>query len=189
MKNNQGPPSREAKNIGPRGPIMQGTTLALGCSHTYGWAVEAQDTWAYKLGAVNHGVFGVSSDYVARMLPELARLYGTKTLYVLWPDWSRFEYEKDGKYFQSMPMDSDRIYFMEMATDQWLQENFQRQVNQVRSYCAANDIQLHDMTLYDLIPYIDHADRWPLASDGWHYSSVWHDWVADIFRKRANGIS
>jgi hypothetical protein len=42
------------------------------------------------------------------------------------------------------------------------------------------------MALYDLIPYIDHADRWPLSKLGHHYSPVWHQWVADIFKQKEN---
>ena len=73
---------------------------------------------------------------------------------------------------------------MKMATDKWLQENFEFQQQKIRQLCKDHSIKLIDMTLYDLIPFIDHADRWPLSKLGHHYSPVWHGWVADIFRKK-----
>ena len=75
---------------------------------------------------------------------------------------------------------------MEMATDDWLQDNFTKQQNSMKTYCTEHNIKLVDITLYDLIPYIDHADCWPLSKLGHHYSPLWHDWVADIFRKKEN---
>lgn len=156
--------------------------LAVGCSHTYGVGVDPQQAWPILLGAINCGVSGVSSDYIARNLPTLLEKYQPSIVYVLWPDWSRFEYIEHGEFKQSLATDSNRINFMATATDEWLQENFNKQVNTVKELCKG--IQLVDMTLYDLIPYIDHADRWPLASDGSHFNHEWHQWVADIFNEK-----
>ena len=52
----------------------------------------------------------------------------------------------------------------------------------MHDFCENNNIKLIDMTLYDLVPYIDHADVWPLSNLGHHYSPLWHSWVADIFK-------
>jgi hypothetical protein len=71
---------------------------------------------------------------------------------------------------------------MDTATDEWLHENFNKQVNTVKQLCK--DITLIDMTLYDLIPYMDHADRWPLSKLGHHYDHTWHQQVADIFNAK-----
>jgi hypothetical protein len=84
---------------------------------------------------------------------------------------------------QSLVTDRNRIKFMETATDEWLQENFNTQVAKVKQYCNSVNVKLIDITLYDLITYIDHADQWPLSKLGHHYSPVWHTWVADIFKK------
>lgn len=161
-------------------------SMAFGCSHTWGTGVEANETWAYQLGAKNFGVPGVSSDFIARTAPELVKEHAPTVLYILWPDWTRFEYIVGNTYYQSLPTDKNRIEFMEMATEEWLQENFVKQQNSIKTLCVEHNIKLVDMTLYDLIPYIDHADRWPLSKLGHHYSPVWHNWVSDIFRKKEN---
>ena len=71
-------------------------------------------------------------------------------------------------------------------TEEWLINNFSKRTELVRNFCKDNNIEIFDMTLYDLVPYIDHADVWPLSKLGHHYSPVWHSWVADIFRNSKN---
>ena len=75
---------------------------------------------------------------------------------------------------------------METATDGWLQNNYIKQISLAREICK--NIKLIEMTLYDLIPFIDHTDRWPVSKLGHHYSEVWHTWVADIFETKAEWI-
>lgn len=158
--------------------------LAFGCSHTYGTGVERHEAWPYLLGAENFGIQGCSTDLIARTAPALIEKHSPCVVYVLWPDWTRFEYTENGKVKQSLATDKNRIQFMETATDEWLRHNFDTKVKFVREFCSSAGIQLVDMTLYDLIPYIDHADRWPLSKLGHHYSPVWHQWVADIFKQK-----
>jgi hypothetical protein len=169
-----------------RNVIERSNCLAFGCSHTWGVGVEASETWAYLLGAKNFGVPGVSSDYIVRTAPDIIAANTPAKIYLLWPDWTRFEYQKNKVYQQSLPSHPDRIYFMKTATDKWLKENFELQQQRFRHLCNNNRIKLIEMTLYDLVPYIDHSDRWPLSKLGHHYSPVWHIWVADIFRKKEN---
>jgi hypothetical protein len=157
--------------------------LAFGCSHTYGRGVERDEAWPYLLGAKNYGVPGCSSDLIARTCPAIIAQHLPATVYILWPDWTRFEYTDNGRIMQSLVTDRNRIKFMETATDEWLQENFNTQVAKVKQYCNSVNVKLIDITLYDLITYIDHADQWPLSKLGHHYSPVWHTWVADIFKK------
>jgi hypothetical protein len=169
-----------------RNQIESSNSAAFGCSHTWGVGVECTETWSYLLGAKNFGVPGVSSDFVARTFPDIVKQHKPSIAYVLWPDWTRFEYLNESRYYQSLPTDSNRIEFMEMATDEWLQDNFTKQQDTVRNYCKEHRIKLVDITLYDLVPYFDNADRWPLSRLGHHYSPVWHTRVADIFRKKEN---
>ena len=159
----------------------------MGCSHTYGYCLEENQAWPYLLGAMNFGVPGVSSDYIARTLPELLVKHNPRIVYVLWPDWTRFEYSDRGEYKQSLPTDASRIHFMKTATDSWLHSNFLKQVNIVKDLCK--NIKLIELTLYDLIPIINHTDKWPKASDGSHNNEEWHRWVADIFRNEAEWIT
>jgi len=153
--------------------------IALGCSHTYGVGVERDEAWPHLLGATNYGVPSCSSDLVARTLPVILEKETPKIVYILWPDWTRFEYFKNEEWVQSISTDDDRILFMESHPEQWLHENFNKQVTIVCDLCK--DITLNMMTLYDLIPHIDHADQWPLSKLGHHYAPKWRQWVADIF--------
>jgi hypothetical protein len=161
-------------------------SIAVGCSHTVGVGVEPHEAWPNLLGAVNLGVGGCSADYIARNMPKYLTKYNPNLIYVLWPDWTRFEYFDQGQYYQSLPTDPNRIYFMETATDGWLQNNYIKQISLAREICK--NIKLIEMTLYDLIPFIDHTDRWPVSKLGHHYSEVWHTWVADIFETKAEWI-
>ncbi|CAB4138014.1 Radical_SAM domain containing protein [uncultured Caudovirales phage] len=158
--------------------------IAFGCSHTYGVGVEHNETWSYLLNAANFGQPAVSADFVVRNAPAVIEKYQPRTIYILWPDWTRFEYIQDSKYQQSLVTDRDRIKFMQSHPESWLLNNFQTQVKNMHDLCCTLNIQLIDMTLEDLIPYIDQADRWPVSKLGHHYSPVWHQWVADIFRKK-----
>lgn len=168
--------------IEPRHIFKHSNKLALGCSHTYGVGVEHNEAWPYLLGASNFGVPGHSADYLVRHAPDIINVYKPAVIYVLWPGWSRFEYKQNEIYYQSLPTDSDRINFMESHPDSWLLNNFQKQTQTLQLLCNSNNIQLIDLTLYDLISYIDHADRWPLSKLGHHYAPSWHQQVADIFK-------
>ena len=161
--------------------------LAFGCSHTYGTGVDPEQAWPSLLDAVNYGVPGCSSDLIARTISVELIKYAPDTVYVLWPDWTRFEYCQGNKFRQSLVTDSNRIYFMETATDEWLKNNFIKQMEIVKELCK--DIKLIDITLYDLIPFIDHADKWPLSKLGHHYNEQWHQWVANIFKNEAEWIT
>lgn len=162
--------------------------IALGCSHTYGTGVEKHEAWPALLGAENLGIEGISTDYIARNINKYLEQYKPSTVYILWPDWTRFEYTVGGGgHFQSLPTDKNRIHFMATATDEWLQNNFIEKRDQVIDACK--DIELIDMTLYDLHEYIDYPDRWPLSKLGHHYSEVWHQWVADLFNTKAKWIN
>lgn len=160
---------------------IQSTTVAFGCSHTWGVGVEQQQTWSHRLQAHNFGQGACSVDFIVRNAPMVLEKINPGTVYVLWPDWSRFEIVKNNIIYQSLPTDHDRIYYMEQHNETWLRENFRQKTSGFRNLCKERSIQLVDMTLYDLIPYIDHADRWPLSKLGHHYSPQWHQWVADIF--------
>lgn len=162
--------------------IQHSDAIAFGCSHTWGTGVEHNETWSYILNARNFGQGAASADFIARTAPDIIKSLRPTTVYVLWPEWSRFEITVQGKIRQSLPSDQDRIYFMESHNQAWCRENFKNQTNKFRDWCKNQQIRLVDITLYNLIPYIDHADRWPVSRLGHHYSPVWHQWVADIFK-------
>ena len=161
--------------------------IALGCSHTYGTGVEKHEAWPALLGAENLGIEGISIDYIARKINKCLEQYNPTTVYILWPNWTRFEYVVNGEYLQSTPNDSNRINLMKMATDEWLRNNFIVKRNQIITACK--DIELIDMTFFDLHEYIDYPDTWPISKLGHHYSEVWHQWVADLFNTKAKCIT
>jgi len=165
-----------------RNIVNSSDSLAFGCSHTWGVGVEDNETWPFHLGAINFGRGSASADFIIRIAPELLDKHNPITVYVLWPDWTRFDYIKNGVYNTSLPTDKNRIEFMKNHTDDWLKNNFHQQVKLMQEYCAARNIKLVDMSLYDLIPYIDHANMWPLSKLGHHYAPSWHQQVADIFQ-------
>ena len=164
-----------------RNAILDSDSLAFGCSHTWGVGVEYHEAWPYLLGAKNFGLGSASSDQVVRIARDLIPQHCPTIVYCLWPDWSRFEYQKNGVFYQSLPTDNDRIYFMDTHNDDWCRNNFANNLIQLKEICEQTHCRLIDMTLYDLIPYIDHADRWPLSKLGHHYSPTWYQWVAGIF--------
>ena len=83
-----------------RNLIKNSSIAAFGCSHTYGVGVAAEEAWPYILKAMNFGRGSSSIDAIARFIPEkLEENPEVDTVLLLAPDWSRFEYVKDGEYF------------------------------------------------------------------------------------------
>jgi len=164
-----------------RNIIADSDSLAFGCSHTWGVGVDPHEAWPYLLGAKNYGVGGASGDQVIRLASDIISKERPKIVYCLWPDWSRFEYAKNGKFYQSLPTDPNRIKFMATHDDDWCRWNFSKNLSDLKKICTEQNARLIDMTLYDLIPFIDHADRWPLSKLRHHYSPIWHEWVAELF--------
>lgn len=166
-----------------RNTIEQADSIGFGCSHTWGVGVEATQTWCHVLGAKNYGVRGVSADLIVRIARTIVPEELPKRVYCLWPDWSRFEYQLNCEYLQSLPTDKDRVLFMPTHDDAWCRANFAHNLDCMQQLCDQHGVELIGMTLYDLIPYIDHADRWPLSTLGHHYAPEWHQWVADLFAR------
>ena len=159
--------------------------LTFGCSHTWGDSNEQSDIWPERLAKklnlqlINLGQPGASVDYVHRIFSFAIKKFTPIAAFIYWPDWTRFEYTKDDKIYESLPSDSDRIYHMENATEEWLINNFKSKVNLIKE--ESKDIKLVHLSSYNLVPYMDHADRWPKAKDNSHNSPVWNQQLADIF--------
>lgn len=157
------------------------SSLAFGCSHTWGIGVEAHETWSYLLGAKNYGVAGTSADHLVRTAQQVIAAETPTVIFVLWPEWRRFEYIENNEYQQSLPSDNNRIKFMQTHDDAWCKHNFSNQVKKLHDICVDRHIKIVDMTLYDLPPYMDYPDRWPLSKLGHHYAPEWHKQVSDLF--------
>ena len=159
------------------------TNIAFGCSHTSGVGNLPEQSWPTLLGLVNYGSTGVSVDYIARICEPHIVEHKPRYVYILWPDWTRFEYERHGKINQSLPTDSNRIEFIE-RDETWLRKNWLISVCKVENICKKHNVTLVDLTLDNLANIIDHSDCWPPASDNSHYDYRWHQWVADLFKVR-----
>ena len=162
------------------------SNIAVGCSHTYGDGVEHNEAWPSLIGAKNCGIRGASINYIVRILPKIIINEQPSIVYALWPSWSRFEYIDNGNYKQSLPSDRNRIMFMDAWSESRLKENFNSSVETIRNLCKNQKVLLIDMTLEDLVPYIGPDDHWPLSKLGHHYGPIWHQWVAEIFKKKEN---
>ena len=168
-----------AMNYKPRTLISTSNWAAYGDSHTWGIGNNEQDTWAYKLGAVNYGYPGVSTDYVLRRVKETVKDY--EVAFFLWPDWTRFEI--DGE--QILPNTHPEHY--RDRDEAWLRQNRENKIVEIEQLCE--QLGVLDVSLYqdDLIHIIDHSDKWPIAESTRnnpkpHFNSQWHTWIADLFR-------
>jgi len=164
------------------------SNIAFGCSHTFGIGVEPHESWPALLELMNFGKPGVSVDFIARTCEARIIEHSPECVYILWPDWTRFEYERDGRMHQSLPTDKNRREFMDKDND-WLRKNWLIGVCKIEDICKQHSAQLICLKLDDLETIIDHQDRWPPASDGSHFGPQWHRWVADLFNVRKSFIS
>lgn len=153
--------------------------LAFGCSHTYGMGLaDRTKAWPSLLGAINYGLPGGSTDYIARTCEEKIIEHSPDIMYVLWPDWTRFEL--DGR--QINPMNDTELY--RNRTNDWLIDNWETQKVKVEMVCKKHNVILADLTMQNISKIIDETDVWPLALDGGHFAEPWHEWVSDLFRVR-----
>jgi hypothetical protein len=168
--------------------------LALGDSHTEGAGNHVGDIWSSRLAeslripVINLGQAGCSTDCVARLMPISLDYFRPKAVCLLAPDYSRFEIFKDDRYHQILPTDTNRIYYMETVTEEWLQKNWEEQISKIRRECQLRNVDIAILSLYDLIDIIDHADRWPQAVNHSHYDVEWHRLVAEIFRYKLHQL-
>lgn len=163
--------------------------LAMGCSHTMGNGNALCHIWPEVLKElmevnqiINLGQEGASSDYVVRILPECLEYFKPEIVFVFWPDYGRFEIIEHGSYRQILPTDRDRLEFIKTHSDEWLINNYQHQLKTANSLCNKYNARLIGISWDDLIPVLDHADRWGISVDGSHYDRAWHKGVAETFK-------
>jgi hypothetical protein len=90
--------------------IGQKVDIALGCSLTLGIGLPVEVIWPTliekesKFPMLNLGQGGGSSDTVARILTNVCSLYDIQTVYILWPDASRFEIYNNDSNLKADPL-------------------------------------------------------------------------------------
>jgi hypothetical protein len=87
--------------------------FALGCSVTYGTAVDRTQTWPALLGYENFGVPGAGVDAIFYNAYKIVELFKPKTMIIMFPDMSRrmLEFERKGHFFR-MPITSSTRGFL-----------------------------------------------------------------------------
>lgn len=170
--------------------FTQARALAMGCSHTLGDGNNFEDSWPEVLKnkinfkqIINLGQFGASTDYVVRILPDCLDYFKPEVVFIFWPDYVRFEILKDGEYHQIVPSDKDRIFYMESHSEEMLKEKYANNLKIAQDLCKQHDASLIGISWDDLIPVLDHADRWNRGADNMHFDKVWHAGVAETFKR------
>ena len=167
----------------PSSLIKNSDAAAFGCSHTWGVGVEYDQTWPWLLNASNFGFAGGSTDFISRNLSKIIEDYFLKKVYILYPNYTRFEFTKGNKIFQSLPTDPSRYLFRDKNSEEWLLKNHNKNKEYIKSVCYEKQVELIAIEFNDLHQYINYPDTWPKAEDGMHFSSQWHTWVAEVFKK------
>lgn len=154
----------------------------FGCSHTWGTGVEYNQAWPWLLNSHNFGFTGGSINFISRNILKVINEYSLEKIYILYPSYTRFEYEDNGIIFQSLPTDPNRHLFKIQNSEEWLLNNYRENKFKIKSICQEKNVKLVDLDFEELHKYIDYPDRWPMAKDGSHFGPQWHIWVAEIFK-------
>ena len=173
--------------------FIQPRAMAMGCSHTMGDGNNFEDSWPEILKdkinfsqIINLGQLGASSDYVVRILPQCLEYFKPEVVFIFWPDYVRFEVFVDGEYKQIVPSDDDRILYIESHNEEMLKEKYADNLKAAQELCEQYNAKLIGIDWDDLIPVLDHADKWNRGADRMHYDKVWHNGVAETFKQIYN---
>ena len=108
--------TKEYLNV-PFDPSMspkQGDNFALGCSQTYGTAVDKNITWPALIGYRNFGFSGAGIDSIYYNASRIIELFNPSSLIIMFPTLSRrlLEFQK-GEHFFRIPVsvnEFDKVY-------------------------------------------------------------------------------
>ena len=165
-----------------RGQLLpeEGADAAFGCSYTFGLGVDI--SWPALMGVVNCGQNAASNDQIARLAITYCKTFKPKNIYVMWTFAGRREHangtgvEKFGNvdvHKKGNDMFDAYTILSSDATDLY---NIQKNQLLLESFCEANDINLHQLT----VNYFN-KDEYPLARDNMHPGPDWHLNVSSSF--------
>lgn len=180
--------SREFE-VPPTSPVL----LTLGCSHTVGVGISAEDNWPEQLGAkyfpnhlvYNAGLGGASADTVARLAANLIPLIKPDIVAILWPDMYRFEtYHHDSQGIGSRfngPWGTDsnlKIYFED-------NNSYNNQMKNKLLVDLLHKIYNFKLISIDVRQAFDAHDpgQYLKARDGVHLCGWWHRDIMEDFYK------
>lgn len=154
-----------------RGQLLpeEGADAAFGCSYTFGYGVNV--SWPALMGVVNCGQSGVSNDAIARLAITYCKTFNPKNIYVMWTFAGRREHANGTgvERFKLKPGNEIFDAYTILSNDGSDLYNTQKNQLLLESFCEANDINLHQLT----VNYFN-KDEYPLARDNMHPGPDWH---------------
>lgn len=164
--------------------------LCFGCSHTEG--VGLQNPWPTLLenyfpehDVYNLGIGGSSADTVSRLLVNSAKNLRPDKVFVLWPEFARFEQLTIGK---TADIIMHRGPWSDESEIMPLLEDFNSINNHLKNQCIASLLsRLYNFSLYELkIADLIAEKKYPMlprARDSMHFGNEAHRDIADRFIK------
>lgn len=166
--------------------LSQKVDVALGCSFTEGVGLPIESVWPSLIEQdrpypmLNLGIGGASTDTVARILTNISGLYNIQTVFILWPEASRFEqYFPD---FAESPILSitpglasiEHVWYMDQIN---AQQRFLRNQTIVQLLSDVHNFQVIDQTLDAATKTIPFEP----ARDGCHWGFKPNQIMAELF--------
>ena len=194
-------------------PDGKKNVVVLGCSHTFGQALDDDQHWVHfvsqhntsRLRYWNLGVPGASADACVRRLWGTQKLLRPEIIVMCWPVNSRREwYDKE---ISTLHGGSEKLLIQNKHTDLsnflnnvfWV-EKFAEMIGAKTFHCFAQEyIEHEDLSKLNVLPDYTLANCWPywdsktqrdvfaepsLARDGAHYGVEHHKRFAQLFLER-----
>jgi len=166
-----------------RNSTTPGGDAAFGCSFTFGYGIEHENSWPCLLGLYNCGQSGSSNDRITRLAIEYINTYKPANIYVMWTINSRREWIDESNSALRFKVDDPRkeLYAWEEAHIELSNfhndvYNYKRNRMLLEAVCETKGVKLHETNLFTP----DHTD-YPLAIDNSHPGVEWHAVIADKF--------
>jgi hypothetical protein len=190
--------------------------VVLGCSHTFGEGLEADQTWSSivakesatdNLRWWNMAQPGASADLMTRILYASEKVLFPKVIVCCWPAWSRRELYEDQSInitgaHHMLKQNTEINDKHNLLHNVFMVEKFAEHIGAKTFHCFAEQVYNIDMPPNTMR---DHslADCWPiydkqfekitdiiqtpdLASDGKHYGIKHHERFAELFLRKYN---
>jgi len=155
-----------------RGKLVpeMGAPAAFGCSYTFGYGSNLH--WPGMLGVANLGQNGASNDQITRLAITYCKTFNPENIYVMWTYGGRREHANGTGVEKSLNTEpGNEIFDAYTVLSNDASDLYNTQKNQLllESFCKANNIKLHQLS----VDYFN-KDDYPLARDNMHPGADWH---------------